>query len=355
MYTTQEIAWSAYREVSKLLPPELQSPQSDLHAPRISSEAFWGAEGAISLILYLASIGLNPIQEEDVRNFFERKAARRRYEGKWDLVHQLVDEETFAPIRLYEIVLRAEGPHAFFGNRIHGICRAGRVLKWDPIRTTERRRAKPTQRKRGYDDKGTLGKIKVDPPIKEPSPSPREYRSTHTLFFSSLPRYLHRFLSLSRKMGIDPTLQDQEEEYKKIREEVDYFIRSIAQMRKTPVPKDRKNLRSLRKKCKKLAAIAARVSEWQQKISSSEPGSSEYSHSEEYCLSTSLSEKSVERSDAQTGKEPWVPAHSADAESRSAISTILPAAWQSSLQSFPELLEYFGFFDLVPPATDQRS
>lgn len=319
------LAWNAYKEVSKSLPPELQSPQSDLTVPRVGSESFWGAEGAINVVLYLASIGLNPIQEEEVRNFFEKKAARRNYEGKWFIVHQLVDESSFSPIKLYEIVLRSEGPHAFFGNRIRSICRAGKQLRWDPLQTTELRRAKPKQRKRGYDDKGTLGKSKVDPPERTVQ-EPKIYQSVHSLFFASLPGYLQRFQKLSQKTGIDPTIRNLREQTMKFNETLEEYFAKVEQIRKTPIPSDRKQKRNLRKRCKKAISLQAKVvSLWRE-------------------LRPALLEL-----------EPEALSLIRCGQSASLESQFPPEAFFASNAIFLDVLECFGFDDLVPHATVQRS
>lgn len=324
MSRCSETAWKAFQRISKSLPPELQSPQSDLVVPRIYSESFWGANMSISLILYLACIGLNPIQEEDVRNHFERKAARRSYRGQWNLVHQLVHEETFAPIVLIQIVLDSEGPHAFFGNRVNSIIRAGTILRWDPIRTTEGSRAKPKQRKRGYDDKGTLGKMKVEPPERDRGLPPETYTSSHTLFFSRFPQYLRKSRLLQRKLGIDPTLQLEKEKYKKCTELCEIFLEDIRQLRRMPYPEDRKSRRRLRKRCRLIIRRQDEVVRL-------------------YCELRSSSAEKV----------PEGPSSAEVGGSHSRVGYTLPEAFWTSRQVLAELVEYFGFSDLGIPPIDR--
>lgn len=174
------------------LPAETQSRQSDLKLPKINGPEFYGAENSINCLLTLSCLGVNPFQEEFVRNFFHKKAHARDLQGKWKIVDRLVHCPHFAPGELIGVLLDEESPHELFGNRLPRIIIISKGLRWIPMYRKDTRPVKRKQFKRGYRDKGSLGKDKV-PVDRETKEKPEELFSCSTTWFSKIATWSKRY------------------------------------------------------------------------------------------------------------------------------------------------------------------
>jgi hypothetical protein len=80
---------------------------------------------------------------------------KNNYQGKWKLVQEFLELEYNYPAGLFEELTKNFNLHDIYGNFIPTLSRVSRTVK---IRTgqSRKRKVKRSQRKRGYDDKGTL-------------------------------------------------------------------------------------------------------------------------------------------------------------------------------------------------------
>jgi hypothetical protein len=174
-------------QMSKQLPAKTKSVHSDLLMPRLAGEMFWGAYNAICVLVGLCCTGLNPIQEEFVRNHFYRKALERKEKGSWKIVSTLCTTTPWTPYYLVQVIFDTYDPCEIYGNLIPQIAKCLNKIKWINPYLQDIRPVKKTQRKRGYTDKGSLGSS-VEAPGLESYVSPTDLRSESTTFADAIPQ-----------------------------------------------------------------------------------------------------------------------------------------------------------------------
>lgn len=175
------------RQMSKQLPAETKSVHSDLLLPRLTGEVFWGANNAICTLVGLCCTGLNPVQEEHVRNHFYRKALERKEKGSWKIVSILCLTKPWTPYYLVQVLFDNYDPCEIYGNLIPQTVRCLKKVKWINPYLQDIRPVRKTQRKRGYTDKGSLGSS-VEAPGVESYVSPTDLKSEHTTFVEVIPK-----------------------------------------------------------------------------------------------------------------------------------------------------------------------
>lgn len=298
-------------KLAQSLPPEAKSPQSDLTVPNYRSEAFYGGYSAVCLLLYLGCIGVNPIQEEELRDFFWLRAARREKTGYWPLVTEICELETWTPFFIIQAVLRQTGPWALFGNVLPDTIKIARKVRWKKIYQKNTRPVRRKVRKRGYDDKGHLGKNRVPLVPEVIGPEPRHFFSKFTRFFDSLPNYRRRNSDVSRASGQDPTLgrlAELNDEIETQRMQVHQIVQGL---RTIPAKDINNKRRKIRRSWTKLYRAAA-----------------------------SLETLLVERNELEN-QEPLEVPDSSDVPSQTRVVSILAEAWNISSEELPGLLQYY--------------
>jgi hypothetical protein len=129
---------------------------SDLTVWKVSGFFFEKSQFVGPLYLVLQMLSMGPLQDEDMRNKISRICYTKNYEGNWNLIEQLVRLKTSAPQKILDLIIENIGPHAFFGNWIPLMKFVARKLSQQILFLADRRPVYKKQRKRGYNDKGSL-------------------------------------------------------------------------------------------------------------------------------------------------------------------------------------------------------
>lgn len=85
-----------------------------------------------------------------------KMAYNYKYEGHWRTVQEILELSTMMPYQITEVLLRKMSPEDYFGNFVPLVKRVTKRIRFVKVYQNNRNRVKRTQRKRGYDDKGTL-------------------------------------------------------------------------------------------------------------------------------------------------------------------------------------------------------
>jgi hypothetical protein len=169
---------------------ECASSYSDLSAWRFHPDALRSSRNCKAAVVVISLLGLNPIQEEDLRKKILTIADKKRYQGKWSEVRDLVLTSPFVPYNVLAEFVKNLSPQDFFGNEIKRLKRIIRSLRVSNPYEPSKRPVKYPERKRGYDDKGTLRDPSTDRRVvlpelpKEPLP---EISIASPLWYSDLP------------------------------------------------------------------------------------------------------------------------------------------------------------------------
>lgn len=166
--------------------PSLYSDTSQLVLGHIPKTAF----KCISYFLLKSFLGMNAIEEEDLRNSLARAAYNKGLQGDWIILDELVRLNTSAPLAIVDRLLSYKSTEDFFGNYIYEIRRLNKILVWKyAFEVPKRKKPRRPQRRRGYNDKGTMRPSHVS--VKFIEKSDREpfipiTTSSHT-WFSKIP------------------------------------------------------------------------------------------------------------------------------------------------------------------------
>lgn len=108
---------------------------------------------ALCLIFILTHISSLPWITDDITRRIAQKAYQANYEGEWETVQFLLEQNLQTPEQFYRYFLERHSPEEFFGNlrkRAMRVLYLVRTVKRDPHGSYVR-----PQRIRGYRDKGT--------------------------------------------------------------------------------------------------------------------------------------------------------------------------------------------------------
>lgn len=171
------------------------SSYHDLLLWKIHPEILKSARGCRLSVLAISFLGLNPVQEYELKRQLSIIADKFNHEGEWNRVKDLLNTEPFTPARVLEEHLRDRGPEDYFGHDLRELKRIWffGLKVYNPY-AENKSRVKYPKRKRGYDDKGRLPETSygagnttkaVPRPAKEPL---KEISITNTSWFSDLQR-----------------------------------------------------------------------------------------------------------------------------------------------------------------------
>lgn len=132
------------------------SSYSDLLFWRVSPEVLKSARGCSLLIVVLSFIGLNPIQEVDWRERLLKIADKYNHQGEWCVVAELATTPIFTPGKILAVYFKYRSYHDFYGNDLKQMIKIKNSLKTYNPYILKKHPVKPTERKRGYNDKGHL-------------------------------------------------------------------------------------------------------------------------------------------------------------------------------------------------------
>lgn len=124
---------------------------------------------ALCLIYLLSHISNLYWITDDITRKIAQKAYLKNYQGGWEEVQDLLEQNLQTPEQFYQLFLLRHSPEEFFGNlqrRSLRLLQIVRYKKRDPRGTKKR-----TKRTRGYRDKGTYvppHRSKVEPPESDP-------------------------------------------------------------------------------------------------------------------------------------------------------------------------------------------
>jgi hypothetical protein len=127
--------------------------------PDLSERIYMPDEGSLNTLLEVLMVAMyTDVQQGYLRDhLYERvmrKVNRFNSQGRWDLVRQVLQIPLYSEEKTFTFLAKYFSYSDIFGNLVpamHRLSRAIRIVKWRP--STKVRRS---QRKRGYDDKGTL-------------------------------------------------------------------------------------------------------------------------------------------------------------------------------------------------------
>ena len=141
----------------KSSPAELPSSYSHLSEWYVNPRYYLTPRGVLVSYVALACMGLTPIQEEEYRRKILTIAQFRKREGKWNEVYLLAEKTKLSPGSvLMWFGDNGKSPRELYSlkRELHAFYRSLRIK--DLQKEQEKIRIRRPQRKRGYDDKGTL-------------------------------------------------------------------------------------------------------------------------------------------------------------------------------------------------------
>lgn len=186
--------WELIKDKPLLFSSEMSSSCSD------SPQRVWykggnldTAEDCIAFLLILPTLPTKYCGQYfdivDVREHIGKMAHNFKYEGKWEIVGEILANSTCLSIReCWTIALKYYSTSDWFGNMIHKLRKAYRIVRkqklYSSVVTDDRPVTRP-KRKRGYDDKGHLrekhkwlpnvGYQESEKPEKRPTKEPNSY------------------------------------------------------------------------------------------------------------------------------------------------------------------------------------
>ena len=110
----------------------------------------------MNLLIALTFMGLPDDQQNKQRERAHKIAERYKYEGQWLKIKEILDLQTTAPGKILQWYFANHSPEDWFGDNLKRIIRIIRSAKaYNPYLENKARPRYP-QRKRGYNDKGSL-------------------------------------------------------------------------------------------------------------------------------------------------------------------------------------------------------
>lgn len=126
-------------------------------------------------LLAAGGLALTPIEEEELKTRMAKIASKFRLQGEWRLVAEMLTIP-LSPGAQLEVIIKHFGSLRPLLGRKKTLIAIYRGLKRVPLWTTRVPRVKPTQRKRGYDDKGHLRRFVLNNPRYWITPRTEEVR-----------------------------------------------------------------------------------------------------------------------------------------------------------------------------------
>jgi len=142
--------------------------------PRIELRAnVTSARSALSFLLICSWFGNEPWRTEILVKTIAQMAFAARYAGRWKLVQVLLElePESFNPETVIATIVKAVGPHVFYGNLVNDALAFYRSIQF---RDTTKHPSRPPRRqqfRRGYRDKGSR-RLPHEQPVVPPSRAP---------------------------------------------------------------------------------------------------------------------------------------------------------------------------------------
>lgn len=157
-----------YQELGTILVRDFSMPRRKWIAELTSSSSdnsikFFDVKttGAFEVIASLFAISYVTDERDGFarRNYVEkisREGQRYNWEGTWKIVKEIISNNILVPYTVIDVILRHYSTHTLFGNIIPLARRLMNSLRiYNPYEAPKSKPRK-TQRKRGYDDKGSL-------------------------------------------------------------------------------------------------------------------------------------------------------------------------------------------------------
>lgn len=155
-------SWDILRESISELNSLRSSSQSDIpHEVWISGESLKNSSDALAVlgILPLVYDSRSYFQIFQLREHISRMASNYRYQGDWYLVGEILSKTTSEEVySTWTILFDNFNEHDWFGNFVPKLLQAVKSVQYRRSYTgvtEDPRPVKRTQRKRGYDDKGS--------------------------------------------------------------------------------------------------------------------------------------------------------------------------------------------------------
>lgn len=144
-----------FRKMMKNTVAENTSSYSDILRMNLHPETFKTGRRALLGYLVKCSLGLTPVEEMELKEKLSKICSRYREQGDWNILGKLLEQPT-APYLVLEAILNSRSSCAFFGNDVRLINKILKGLKLSSPYVKREVSVKKPQRKRGYDDKGSL-------------------------------------------------------------------------------------------------------------------------------------------------------------------------------------------------------
>jgi hypothetical protein len=189
-----------YKDPKKARIAEYTSPCSDnpykFVCPVTSAREAMAALYLMSMVVP-ERLGISRISFTD---HIAQMAFNYRYEGDWRIVQEILEQRPFVPYSIGKIILSNMNTNDYYGNFQPLVVQLLQKCKMVPLFQRKKWKVKRTQRKRGYDDKGTLRPshlwLPTDIHLGE-NPEPEDYRCR-----SYVPR--NRYFWTNQKKGDPP-------------------------------------------------------------------------------------------------------------------------------------------------------
>lgn len=135
---------------------ENTSSYHDLSNWRFPQSLWLRAKDVRNLLMALSFLGLPDEQQNRFRERAHKIAERYKYEGQWSEVKELLSLQTTAPGRILSWYFEKHSPEDWFGDTLRRIIKIMRSGKTYNPYLPNKGKVKYPQRKRGYNDKGSL-------------------------------------------------------------------------------------------------------------------------------------------------------------------------------------------------------
>jgi hypothetical protein len=166
------------------------SSYSDSSQWKIHPEFLKGARTTLLSVMTCTFLGLNPIQELDLKEKILKICHKRNYQGEWKTVKEILTEIPYTPPSVFMHYFKNHSTEQLFGNDLKVMKRIWKSLKSVNPYAPSMKPVKYPKRKRGYDDKGHLSGdshgAKISVPDNRERLNLEEVQNTNTLWFNDL-------------------------------------------------------------------------------------------------------------------------------------------------------------------------
>lgn len=138
----------------------------DLSHWRFSNLLWNRSQDVMNILIAISFMGLPDDQQNKHRERAHKIAQKYKYEGQWLKVKEILDLQTTAPGKILQWYFTNHNPEDWFGDNLRRIIKIIRLAKsYNPYLETKGK-VKYPQRKRGYNDKGSLSRsFKLGPDL----------------------------------------------------------------------------------------------------------------------------------------------------------------------------------------------